>query len=307
MRSEPVKEPCSRSRIPQVVVIGDHVPRKAIGLGGNFGLIRHELPPQRMSHCSVEVYSSRAPRDACYSSSQPPEGEAPRLSSVLYRMLDGTGETPVPPKRGAWKVAMKLGAVFPQAEIGNDPGRRSPFCPDRRITWIRRPGRLRPCARRRSGSCLGRLGGGVRTEARVPRDIRAVWLSRGVYGEAGAGEPSARFAAAASGACGQASGRDFGAFRWRLRLGLGVGWNQVEIEGLGESFTNRGRRFEEQVAVMRALWSTPSVKFDGEFHHIDGAGINPLPAGGKIRCGWVDGPRWSQAGRACWATGSCLI
>jgi probable F420-dependent oxidoreductase len=74
----------------------------------------------------------------------------------------------------------------------------------------------------------------------------------------------------------------------RIRLGLGVGWNQVEMEGLGEPFTNRGRRFEEQVAVMRALWSTASVKFHGEFHHIDGAGINPRPIGGNIPL-WLGG------------------
>ena len=73
-----------------------------------------------------------------------------------------------------------------------------------------------------------------------------------------------------------------------IRLGLGVGWNRVEMEGLGESFENRGKRFEEQVEVMRALWSTESVKFDGEFHHIDRAGIAPRPPGGRIPI-WLGG------------------
>jgi probable F420-dependent oxidoreductase len=74
----------------------------------------------------------------------------------------------------------------------------------------------------------------------------------------------------------------------RLRLGLGVGWNRVEIEGLGESFGNRGRRFEEQVEVLRALWSTENVRFDGQFHHIDRAGIAPRPPGGRIPV-WLGG------------------
>jgi probable F420-dependent oxidoreductase len=74
----------------------------------------------------------------------------------------------------------------------------------------------------------------------------------------------------------------------RLRLGLGVGWNRVEIEGLGETFENRGKRFEEQVAVMRELWSTENVKFNGAFHHIDRAGIAPRPPGGRIPI-WLGG------------------
>jgi alkanesulfonate monooxygenase SsuD/methylene tetrahydromethanopterin reductase-like flavin-dependent oxidoreductase (luciferase family) len=67
-----------------------------------------------------------------------------------------------------------------------------------------------------------------------------------------------------------------------------VGWNRVEIEGLGESFENRGKRFEEQVEVMRALWATENVKFDGAYHHIDRAGIAPRPPGGRIPI-WLGG------------------
>ncbi len=63
----------------------------------------------------------------------------------------------------------------------------------------------------------------------------------------------------------------------RLRLGVGIGWNQVEYEALGEPFGNRGRRFEEQIAVLRALWTDRIVDFDGEWHRIDRAGILPLP------------------------------
>ncbi len=63
----------------------------------------------------------------------------------------------------------------------------------------------------------------------------------------------------------------------RLRLGVGIGWNYVEYEALNEDFHTRGRRVSEQIAVMRKLWTEPTVTFDGAYHHIDRAGINPLP------------------------------
>jgi len=65
--------------------------------------------------------------------------------------------------------------------------------------------------------------------------------------------------------------------RGRLRLGVGVGWNWVEFEALGMSFNDRGKRIEEQIALLRRLWTDPSVTFDGTWHHVDRAGINPLP------------------------------
>jgi len=63
----------------------------------------------------------------------------------------------------------------------------------------------------------------------------------------------------------------------RLRLGVAVGWNQVEYEALGETWENRGRRIVEQVAVMRALWTQDVVDFHGRWHSISKAGILPLP------------------------------
>jgi probable F420-dependent oxidoreductase len=63
----------------------------------------------------------------------------------------------------------------------------------------------------------------------------------------------------------------------RFRFGIGVGWNPVEFVGLNENFHNRGKRSEEQVEVMRALWAEPHVSFKGKWHTIDDAGINPLP------------------------------
>ncbi|MBI1182405.1 MAG: TIGR03619 family F420-dependent LLM class oxidoreductase [Alphaproteobacteria bacterium] len=61
----------------------------------------------------------------------------------------------------------------------------------------------------------------------------------------------------------------------RLRLGVGVGWQELEFEALGMEWRNRGRRCEEQVAVMRALWTSRTTSFDGEFHRIGESGINP--------------------------------
>ena len=63
----------------------------------------------------------------------------------------------------------------------------------------------------------------------------------------------------------------------RLRLGVGLGWNHVEYEALGENFHNRGARSEEQVEVMRLLWTKELVTFEGKWHKITDAGINPLP------------------------------
>ena len=68
----------------------------------------------------------------------------------------------------------------------------------------------------------------------------------------------------------------------RFRLGIGVGWNEVEFVGLNENFHNRGRRSEEQVEVMQALWAEPHVNFQGRWHNIEDAGINPRPASGKV-------------------------
>ena len=63
----------------------------------------------------------------------------------------------------------------------------------------------------------------------------------------------------------------------RAMLGVGVGWNELEFVGLNEDFHNRGRRVEEQLAVMRALWTARTTTFKGEFHTIDDAGLNTMP------------------------------
>ncbi|HKY07551.1 MAG TPA: LLM class F420-dependent oxidoreductase [Candidatus Binatia bacterium] len=63
----------------------------------------------------------------------------------------------------------------------------------------------------------------------------------------------------------------------RLRFGVGIGWNPVEYEALSENFKNRGARVEEQVEVLRKLWTQELVTFSGRWHKITDAGINPLP------------------------------
>jgi probable F420-dependent oxidoreductase len=65
--------------------------------------------------------------------------------------------------------------------------------------------------------------------------------------------------------------------RERLRLGVGIGWNYVEFEALGQNFRTRAKRVEEQVELLRQLWSTPVLSFEGRFDRIDRAGINPRP------------------------------
>ena len=76
----------------------------------------------------------------------------------------------------------------------------------------------------------------------------------------------------------------------RLRLGIGVGWNPVEYEALNQDFHTRGVRSEEQIAVLRALWCDPVITFQGRWHQINEAGLNPLPVQRPI-------PIWIGAGR----------
>ncbi len=64
----------------------------------------------------------------------------------------------------------------------------------------------------------------------------------------------------------------------RVRLGVGVGWNPVEYQALGMGFGDRGERLEEQVTLLRQLWSHPSITFEGRDHVVDDAGIHPLPS-----------------------------
>lgn len=74
----------------------------------------------------------------------------------------------------------------------------------------------------------------------------------------------------------------------QFRLGVGLGWNQVEYQALGEEFHNRGRRSEEQIEVLRQLFTEEVVTFHGRWHHVEAAGLNPLPVQRPIPI-WLGG------------------
>lgn len=74
----------------------------------------------------------------------------------------------------------------------------------------------------------------------------------------------------------------------KFRLGVGVGWNEVEYEALGMNFRTRGRVIEEQIDVMRQLWSREVVSYRGRYHTITEAGLNPLPTRRSIPV-WMGG------------------
>jgi probable F420-dependent oxidoreductase len=85
----------------------------------------------------------------------------------------------------------------------------------------------------------------------------------------------------------------------RFRLGLGAGWNSVEYEALGQDFSTRGRRLEEQIALLRRLWTERSVTHEGSFDRVVGAGLAPLPTQRPIPI-WLGGmspPAYRRMGR----------
>jgi probable F420-dependent oxidoreductase len=84
----------------------------------------------------------------------------------------------------------------------------------------------------------------------------------------------------------------------RLRLGVGIGWNPVEFDALGTNFRNRARRFEEQIEVMRQLWTNRLVTYDGRYHTLRAIGINPLPVQRPIPI-WFGASAESAVKRAC--------
>ncbi len=74
----------------------------------------------------------------------------------------------------------------------------------------------------------------------------------------------------------------------RVRLGIGTGWNKVEYVALGKNFHDRGKRSEEQIEVLRALWTQEIVVFKGRYHNIPDAGLKPLPVQRPIPI-WLGG------------------
>ncbi len=74
----------------------------------------------------------------------------------------------------------------------------------------------------------------------------------------------------------------------RLRLGIGTGWNKVEYISLGQDFHTRGKRQEEQIELLRLLWTQELVTFEGQWHTVPDAGLNPLPVQQPIPI-WLGG------------------
>ena len=87
--------------------------------------------------------------------------------------------------------------------------------------------------------------------------------------------------------------------RGRFRLGVGVGWNAVEYEALGQEFGNRGRRYDEQIGLLRRLWTERSVTHKGDYETVTGAGIAPRPVQRPIPLwfGAQSAPAYRRAGR----------
>jgi probable F420-dependent oxidoreductase len=85
----------------------------------------------------------------------------------------------------------------------------------------------------------------------------------------------------------------------RLRLGVGIGWNEVEYEALGQDFRSRGKRLEEQIGLLRRYWTERSVSFHGTWDSVTGAGIAPMPVQRPIPI-WIgasSAPAYRRAGR----------
>jgi probable F420-dependent oxidoreductase len=85
----------------------------------------------------------------------------------------------------------------------------------------------------------------------------------------------------------------------RFRFGVGLGWNAVEYEALGKDFSNRGRRLEEQILLLRRLWTEQTVTFEGTYDRVMGAGLAPLPVQRPIPI-WMGAqskPAYERVGR----------
>src|SRR5437762_5610802 len=63
----------------------------------------------------------------------------------------------------------------------------------------------------------------------------------------------------------------------RFELGVGISWNAAEYQALGQDFSSRGARLDEQITVLRKLWTDPYVTFHGRWHTLEGVGLNRVP------------------------------
>lgn len=172
---------------------------------------------------------------------------------------------------------MRIGALFPQTEIGNDPAVIR--------GWARAVEDLGYSHVASYEHVLGAERGGRPDWWRGVYDVNDAWHEIFVlYGHMAAVTERLGFATSilvlplrqTALVAKQAATLDI-LCGGRLRLGVGIGWNHVEFEAMGAGFEKRARHMEEQIEVLRLLWTRPVVDYTGKFHRIDRAGLDPLP------------------------------
>jgi probable F420-dependent oxidoreductase len=174
-----------------------------------------------------------------------------------------------------WEVAMRIGVVFPQTELGGDAGAVR--------AYAQRAEELGFTHLLAYDHVVG-ADPAVHTGWNGPYDVRTTFHEPMVlYGYLAAVTamelvtgiiilPQRQTVLAAK----QAAEVDL-LTGGKLRLGVGIGWNRVEYEALGQDFSTRGKRLEEQITLLRRLWTEQSVTFSGTFDQVTGAGLAPMP------------------------------
>ena len=170
---------------------------------------------------------------------------------------------------------MRIGAVFPQTELGGDPGAVR--------AWAQRAGEL-GFAHVLAYDHVAGADPAVHAGWDGPYDVHTTFHEPMVlYGYLAAVTsmelvtgiiilPQRQTVLAAK----QAAEVDL-LTGGKFRLGVGIGWNRVEYEALGQDFSTRGKRLEEQITLLRRLWTEQAVTFSGTFDRITGAGLAPMP------------------------------
>src|SRR6201994_4896045 len=174
---------------------------------------------------------------------------------------------------------MELGTLLPLGDIGGDPATVREYAQSAEAigySFIEAPDHVRGVSEA-SASEAGRTGGGLYHDPFVLFGYLAGCTTKLGFSTGVLILPQRQTVLVAK----QAASLDV-LCGGRFRLGIGVGWNEVEFVGVNENSRNRARRSEEQVQVMQALWAQDHVTFKGRYHTIDDAGINPRPASGRV-------------------------
>jgi probable F420-dependent oxidoreductase len=182
---------------------------------------------------------------------------------------------------------MRIGAVFPQTEIGTEPGAVRAWA-----TAVQQLGFRHVLA---FDHVLG-AGRSSRPDWSGPYDSETAFLEPMVlFGHIAALAPSLELVTGivilpqrqTALVAKQAATVDV-LSGGKFRLGIGVGWNKVEYDALGAEFSSRGARSEEQIEALRLLWTEHAVSYEGRWTRIEDAGINPLPVRRRIPI-WIGG------------------